>query len=162
MLKKGNFKKDFSVIISTVEEETSGLLQFLAGHLMGKEIGQKFAFENADSITMDDAIKVIGKMSGQYTTRQAIADDISKVYFNGIRHDEDENVLRKITGKAFGDVWLACPTIEFGQELKRNSDIGKNEVQIYQLYSTFKLGEKPFCPRWAGTCHMDDLFPMFG
>lgn len=161
MLRKGNFKKNFNVIISTVDEETSGLLQFLAGYLMGEEIGQKFAFENADSLSTDDAIKVIAKLSGQYVTKSPSLDDISKVYFNGIRKDEDENVLRKMVGKAFGDVWLACPTIEFGQEMAKNSH-KNDDIRVYQLYSTFKLNEKPFCPKWAGTCHMDDLFPMFG
>ena len=99
-------------------------------------------------------IKTIGPKGQAINT-----DDVIKFYFNGLSEANGANVYRRQISLAIGDLNIGCPTIQFGKGIHK----GDSKASVYQYYYTSKLGEpKLFCAEWAGSCHFDDIYPVFG
>src|SRR5699024_8763594 len=82
-------------------------------------------------------------------------------YFNGLNGNFDNpDLWRRRVGFGLGDIILGCPTVNFARSIFRSSP---DTVRVYQWHYASKMGLiKLVCSRWGGTCHLDDLYPVFG
>ena len=162
MLRDGNHKKNFNLLISTDKDEGSPFSLLFLTLLNRAEDGQKFAFINPEPLdSLDEAKEILATVIKPLTSKKnnVPIDQLSKIYFNGLNPKTDhQDLLRETVSVALGDMWLTCPTIDFGHILHRNGNV--NVYQIYHTYKQMKTNE--WCPKWSGTCHGDDEFTMLG
>nr|XP_027198200.1 cholinesterase 1-like [Dermatophagoides pteronyssinus] len=162
MLRDGNHKKNFNLLISTDKDEGSPFSLLFLTLLNRAEDGQKFAFINPEPLdSLDEAKEILATVIKPLTSKKnnVPIDQLSKIYFNGLNPKTDHpDLLRETVSVVLGDMWLTCPTIDFGHILHRNGNV--NVYQIYHTYKQMKTNE--WCPKWSGTCHGDDEFTMLG
>ena len=152
----GNHKKNVSLLVSDVEDEGSFFLSS-SGHS-----DAKFGWKPTEPLTLQEAKQYfLDIMSAEVLHTTALPNStIEEVYFsNGVTTGESADALRKRVGIAYGHAYFICPTIEFAEALYRSAP---GTVQVYQWYYTAKMGSPKFCPTWAGACHSEDMYPMFG
>ena len=151
MLAKGDHKKNFNLLVSTVEDEASFFLQFSEKHAA-------FRTTNPEPITLEEAKDYLLSILTTHILKSPVPNDtISRIYFNGLNGNFDNSDLfRKQVGIAYGDVLYFCPTLEFAKTLFRSSP---ETIKINQWHYTANLGklgnDKLMCGRWQGTCHTD-------
>ena len=154
LLAQGNYKTDVNLLASTVEDEGSFIFALMF---------PQFRNVNPEPLELDQAKKVFfDYLSNHYLKGKTIPKElIDKYYFSGLNSNlDDQNLYRKRTTIALGDVILGCPTLEFAKHVFKNAP---NTAKVYQWYYKAKLGNnKLICSKWAGTCHCDDLYPVFG
>ncbi len=153
MLKNGDYKKNTNLMIGTVEDEGSFLLQF---HVDPK----KYELFKPYNLTYKEAFDELKTIASRLRSRIPVnGTDVAKVYFSGLSESHDFDLLRRTIGIAVGDFITTCPTIEFAKTFY-NRDRDSN---VYQYYFNSKLGlEKYLCSKWMGACHATDIFPVFG
>ncbi|OTF79582.1 hypothetical protein BLA29_007393 [Euroglyphus maynei] len=152
MLRDGNHKKNFNLLISTDKDEGSSFMQLFLSLLNRVEDGRKFSFVNPEPLdSLDEAKDILATSVRPFLSKKLDIpmEQLSRIYFNGLNPKIDHSdLLRQTVGIAFGDMWLACPTINFAHLIHRNGDVNvKTNV---------------WCPKWTGACHGDDEFPLFG
>ena len=155
MLAKSNHKTNFNLLVSTVEDEASFLLQFSQHHAA-------FRKENPESISLQEAKDyLLDILTSQILKTPVPNDTISRIYFNGLNANLDSaDLFRKQVSIAYGDVFFSCPTLEFAKAVFRSSP---DTVKVYQWYYKAKLGkQKLMCGRWTGACHLNEIYPVFG
>ena len=154
MLSTGNHKKSLSLLASTVEDEGSFFLTH-SGH------SPKFAWEPTENLTLSEAKDYfIQFMSTEVLPGRSLPNKtIVDFYFGNGVTNANSNALRKRVGIAYGDAYMGCPTLEYVKALYRSSP---ETVKVFQWYFTAKMGALKFCPAWAGACHAEDMYPMFG
>lgn len=162
MLTSGNHKKHFNVLVSTVEDDASFFLQ-------SSERYSFFLQNNSEPLTLERAkahlLNILQTQAQPLEksdeTKQLPTDTATRLYFNGINgHFDNSDLYQKQLGIAYGDAYLSCPTLEFAKTLFRSSP---DTIKVYQWFYTAKLGnDKQLCGRWQGTCHVDDVYPVFG
>lgn len=157
MLRKGNYKKPLNLLISTMENEGSSFLKII---LQSPDV-ETFYDHHPKPIELSMAKNYVEKIAKMFIKQNVSTDILNKIYFNGINPNfDDQDLFRRTVGIAFGDFFLTCPTLEFGKAVYLGD---RANSKVYQLYNTYKLGSvKPFCNKWAGSCHADDLIPLFG
>lgn len=157
MLQEGNHKKNFTLLISTVQDEASFMFYYYP-----PLIDPRFAKQCPSNLTLTEARKFLETQIVQYTgeTIDATFDLANRLYYENLNKSQQTmDMFRRQTGIAFGDLVLSCPTILFGREIFRSSP---NSIRVYQAYFTFKMGPRLlFCSNWGGTCHTDDVFYLF-
>lgn len=163
MLRDGNHKKDFSLLLSTDKDEGSAFMQMFLALLNRVDDGRKFSFVNPEPLdSLDEAKDLLATTIEPFLSKKypVPTEQLAKIYFNGLNPKTDQpDLLRQTVGIAFGDMWLACPTINFGHHISHN-DGHANVYQLYHSYYPIKTSE--WCPKWSGACHGDDEFPLFG
>lgn len=163
MLRDGNHKKDFSLLLSTDKDEGSAFMQMFLTLLNRVDDGRKFSFVNPEPLdSLDEAKDLLATTIEPFLSKKypVPTEQLAKIYFNGLNPKTDQpDLLRQTVGIAFGDMWLACPTINFGHHISHN-DGHANVYQLYHSYYPIKTSE--WCPKWSGACHGDDEFPLFG
>ena len=158
MLAEGNHKKNFNLLVSTVEDEGSFLFYFTMQD-------KRFAKHNPEDVTLEevkDFTKEFIQKDFEFVGKKFSHDEmLEKIYFNGQNpHFDNPDQFRKQAGIAMGDNFLTCPTLNFAKSLFRSSP---DTIKVYQWYYTVKTGNPtPICSHWGGTCHSDDLSPLFG
>lgn len=154
MIATGNHKKNFNLLVSTVEDE--GSYEFsLRGSI------PQFTRNNPASLTKKAAEDFLFEILANNSNVQFDKNLISSVYYTGINEKfDDDDLLRRQTGIAYGDVYLGCPTLNFAKKIFKSSP---DTVSVYQWHYKAKLGNvKEICSRWGGSCHTNDLYPFFG
>lgn len=154
LLLEGNHKRDVSLLVSTVEDEGSFFLAF-SGH------NPQFGWQPKGNLTLSEATDYFLEfMSGQVLPGRALPNaTLLSTYFSSCTGKGNGDRLRKQVGIAYGDAYFGCPTLEFAKSFFRSSP---DTVKVYQWYYTFKSGPPKMCPPWAGACHSEDLYAMFG
>lgn len=149
MLQTGNHKKNFNLLLSTVEDEGSFILESITNS------GQ-FLRNDPEPITIAEAKKFLNNLLNEVLKVEVENGTVNKLYFGGLNKNFDnQNLFRKQVGVAYGDLVITCPTIEFAKQLFKSSPA---TINVYQWYYTAKIGkEKNGCSKWMGTCHCDEL-----
>ncbi|KAH7645586.1 acetylcholinesterase-like protein [Dermatophagoides farinae] len=151
MIKSGNHKKNFNLLVSTVEDEGSFIFA-RTNDSFGKE---ELSLNDAKSILIKN-IEFVNQDDKSYDT-----DAMLKTYFGRFNEFyDDTDLFKKQVGIAFGDLIIACPTLNFAKQLYKSDP---STINVYQWFYKAKLGRvKDLCSKWGGTCHTDELYPMFG
>lgn len=155
MMLTGDHKKNFHILMSTVEDEGSYFLYY------GDEVSdQRFDPKNPTRLTLEEAKEVLNRVVLGYTGERTF-ELATRLYFNGFNGNYDSmDLFRRQVGIAYGDLILNCPSILFARDIFRSSP---ETIKIYQVYFKFKLGQlKTLCSQWGGTCHGDELPYLFG
>lgn len=155
MLSDGDHKKNFNLLVSTVEDEGTPVFTYLTQDL-------RFRPTNPESLTLKAAQDLLyGEVVKIFLKHTPTKSLIDKIYFNSFNPNLDHsNQFRKQVGVAYGNFYVTCPTIHFCKSLFGNSP---ETIKVYQWYYTAKLVKpSPMCPEWTGPCHTDDLQPLFG
>ena len=151
LIRSGEFKKNFSLMVGTTEDEGSFML--------AKYIDQiKYNKHNPEAINYEQANADLAQI---FNERFGIdGEEVAKVYFTGISDNNSGDQLRHTMGIAIGDFFLACPTISFAKLIYSNDP----ESTIFQYLYNSKEGDpnKLFCSHWMGVCHYNDIYPVFG
>ena len=153
MLKKGDFKQNVNIMISTVEDEGD----FLINNFNDTE---KFHSIHPKNLSYSEAYNHLKEMSSGLNSALPInGEDVAKLYYTGLSDRNGFDLLRKTIGIATGDYFLTCPTLLFAKEIYRKSNFRSN---VYEYYFNSKFEDNFFCSHWMGVCHTNDIFPMFG
>ena len=151
MLSSGDFKHNFSLLLSTTQNEGSIFLLY--------EDFEKYDPTNPINLTFSQAVKELDTISSKLSNEFEInVKEVTKVYFNGLSDKNSSDSLRQTIGMAIGDFFLFCPTLVFAKEVYKNSGFQTN---IYQYLFNYK-STCPYCPKWMGVCHGCDFYPSLG
>ncbi|CAG2174080.1 unnamed protein product [Oppiella nova] len=150
MLASGDYRKGMHLLIGTTGDEGSQLLNMFSPIKYHKVRPKNMSL----SELAGDFREFLTAFSLDINT-----DEVIKFYFNGLSDEQHPDVLRRHVGQAFGDFILGCPTLLYAKAVYK----GDPTANVYQYHFTAKLGEpKLFCSEWAGSCHFDDIYPVFG
>ncbi|OTF83887.1 hypothetical protein BLA29_003089 [Euroglyphus maynei] len=151
MIKMGNHKKDFNLLVSTVEDEGS----FLFAMTNASFAKEKLSLNDAKSILIEK-IKFFVPDHKPYDTETML-----KFYFGKFNEFyDDDDLFKKQAGIALGDLILGCPTLNFVKQLYKSDS---STMNVYHWFYRAKLGQvKELCSKWGGTCHTNELYPVFG
>lgn len=153
LLSSGNFKKNVNLLISTVEDEGSFLLNNFRDAVT-------FDALNPTNMSYSEAYNYLRNMSQGMSSELPInGEDVSKLYYNGLSSNDLNATLLETIGIATGDYFLACPTKLFGKVVYKNSNFQAN---VYEYRYNTKMQNSDFCSYWMGVCHSLDLDPIFG
>ncbi|KAH9421440.1 hypothetical protein DERP_010577 [Dermatophagoides pteronyssinus] len=151
MIKSGNHKKDFNLLVSTVEDE---------GSFIFAQTNSSFSSEE---LSLNDAKSILLQYIDLFVSNHKSfdKDTMLKVYFGKFNEFyDDSDLFKKQVGIAFGDLFLTCPTLNFAKQLYESDS---STINVYQWFYKAKLGQlKDLCTKWSGTCHTDELYPLFG
>ncbi|KAH9399674.1 hypothetical protein TYRP_017664 [Tyrophagus putrescentiae] len=161
LLSTGQFKQELNLLSSIVEDEGSFYLTYTPYPFFKKQ--------NPDPISYNEAKEFLRKLIVEFKPFESLSVCTEKVpidllldfYFRGLDpNGNDQNQYRKRIGIALGDLWLACPTLNFSKEVFKRSN---GQTKVYQWFYTAKSDNvKLLSPEWGGVAHCDDLFPLFG
>lgn len=164
MLTSGNHKRNFNLLVSTVQDEQSFYLQFSKKHNLQQNNSTTEQITNLEE-TKKHLLNLLQSQSFTQTNQHEklqTKSDLTRLYLNGLNGNTDKaDLFQKIVGTAYNDNYLTCPTLEFTKALFRSSP---ENIKVYQwLYSAnLGNGNRP-CGRWAeGRCQVDDVYPVFG
>lgn len=159
LLSTGQYKQKLNLLSSIVEDECSFFLAYTPYSI----------FKQENSISYNEAREFLKKLvvelkpfeSLSVCTDEVPIDLLLQFYFRGLDpNGNDQDEYRKRIGIAMGDLWLACPTLNFSKEIFTRSN---TQANVYQWFYTAKSDNVEFLgPRWGGVAHCDDLFPLFG
>ncbi|KPM05549.1 Acetylcholinesterase-like protein [Sarcoptes scabiei] len=152
MLLNGNHKKNFNILVDTVENEGGFWFKLFFP-----------SFDNDSSMHLNDVRDAL-KKSIQTITDDKISFDldlISRFYYNGFDDNfDDSELFKKQTSIAFGDLILTCPTLSFVRNIFSSSP---STINVYQWFYKAKIGKTiPWCHKFDGACHGGDSWPFFG
>ncbi|CAG2113520.1 unnamed protein product [Medioppia subpectinata] len=121
----------------------------------------KHSVNSPPAITYTEAYNELSRISRKMWSKEPIDGELAaKVYFNGLSNESPDDLLRQTIGIAVGDYILSCPGLQFGRTLFENDP---DKTRVYQYLYNSKLGRpKLVCSNWAGVCHLDDIYPVFG
>jgi carboxylesterase 1 len=155
-IEKGNYKTDANVLIGTTSDEGSFVLHWIVDPL-------KYDKHNPHNLTRNQAFDELKRIATFYgCLSETDAENVAKTYFLNISPQSDDyDLIRRTIGVAFGDYMIGCPTILFAKSLFGNS---RQTGRVYQYFYDSKLGDphKLICSEWMGSCHTNDLWPLFG
>ncbi|CAG2174660.1 unnamed protein product [Oppiella nova] len=153
MISSGDFKRDLNLMVSTTEDEGSFLLAYYYD-------SEKFSAKTPRNLTFKEAFNELQEISSELSSRTPVdGQEVAKLYFAGLSERNSEDLLRQTIGKAVGDYYITCPTLEFAKQVFRRSEF---KVKVYQYLFNSKFQDILICGHWMGVCHGNDLFPMFG
>ena len=118
----GNHKKDFNMIISTVQDDGTFCL-FAFPH------DPRFSRFNPAPITKAQSQEVLKSLIKPYFAPYP-EEQVNQVYYAGLNNSD---AYRRTIPEAYGDWLISCPTFHFAKTMFRNS---LNTIKVYQVKST--------------------------
>jgi carboxylesterase type B len=117
---------------------------------------------DVNALTVLKAKQLISTMLTKYKVDSDFTQKVAEFYISkDDLKDEDKVKLAQAIAASMGDLFLTCPTVNFGSwAAKWNKN---NRVYSYMLakqptYSFYKKST----PNWEGVCHAEELFYLFG
>lgn len=157
MLASGNYKRNIRLLATTVEDEGSFIISLYGA------VNASLKAKDPAPLSLEEAKGFFGSLLSEhlFPNRTIPQEMINMLYYSGLNgRTEASDEHRKRTGIAFGDLFIGCPTLDFAQAIFAGSP---ETARVYQMYYKAKLGNlKMACNEWAGACHCDDLYPVFG
>ncbi|XP_017489614.1 PREDICTED: cholinesterase 1-like, partial [Rhagoletis zephyria] len=166
MLSSGSYQKNISLLVSTVEDEGSFVIAMYGGAVPGLKATDPAPYSLAEAETfLPDLLSkhIFTGANGYPLVNASSSEDIKKTYFSGFSagNASQADEWRKRVGVAFGDLAIGCPTLNFAREVFKGA--ASTTAKVYQWYFNSKLGaEKFICHPWAGACHCNELYGVFG
>ncbi|KHJ91428.1 hypothetical protein OESDEN_08710 [Oesophagostomum dentatum] len=155
-LRKGNFKKDFSAILGTVEDEgTYWLPYYVADH--GFSFDPSISPEDPKNAALIDESQYQQSMKlflPYFGDSSKIGEALTKEYRTVSKRRTLKEKLRDGVGRFIGDYCFTCSLIEF-------ADIIADYVPVYMYYFTMRSTANPW-PKWMGVMHGYEIEYFFG
>lgn len=153
MLKDGNYKTNFSLLISTVENE---------GSIWFRD-DSRFDPNNPTNLTLADAKKLLHEAVINYTGVSDFNPVLANLLYLGTVNENhvSMDLFRKQVRIGFGDLTTTCPTLLFARDIFRSNP---DSIRVYQVHYTFKptFYRSNFCAPWDGVCHTTEIPYVFG
>lgn len=148
-LLQGHFNGNLNLMNGLCEEEGTYVLFIYCSNIPG------FERSNPQKLSRNTTAQCIR----QCIWHPAIREDAVNYYLGNLT-DADQRGLRLAASKAIGDLMFTCPTHFFAQMFAKKT----TSNNVYGYHNTYKSKYSYFCwgSDWAGVCHADELFMLFG
>lgn len=150
-LKNGKFNKDIDILFGVVEDEGSIFYKPVLKDWRKFDPGRRF-----DDLTVNktkDYIEEVLEFAG------VDSDTIRAAQESYTQRLKDGDGLRAATMRAFGEAFLTCPTVRFGDAYAKMS---RGNAYSYRTVQKPKGPSVESCKGWMGVCHGVDKAYIFG
>lgn len=148
-LLQGHFNGNLNLMNGLCEEEGTYVLFIYCSNIPG------FERSRPRMLTRNNTAQCIRQCIWHPAIREAAVD-----YYMGNISESDQKGLRLAASRAIGDLMFTCPTHFFAQMFAKRT----TSNNVYGYHNTYKSKYSYFCwgSDWAGVCHADELFMLFG